>query len=553
MAESAENEPFDIFLLDVGKTKYGDAIVCRLNGKTIWIDAAHPGDVDLLESQLGTIFPGDPPYPIDLLVVTHCHLDHIGCLPELLSEGILEVKAALVADEKLGFPLKAGLGADVTPGTPELAGALQLVLAGLREEAPDLASDWELASFLADAATQYSRYLEALHSLESAGVKVVRYGKDSEPFKQLASQVEPWGLTVLGPTIEHLLLCSDELLRLQSKAAKDLVGTFASDAAPSPVSLFRRYLAETSRPGGPAADALAALPFLADKAGSGACLNDHSIVLKLEARGQRALLSGDQQFAKAEVPGLDDLMSALVDTVERAGPYAFWKTSHHTSYNGVDERVLRAVGAQSLGHSGGLNDPKHPDPSVLVKLADFHPSLTWARTDRNGLIHVSLSEQGVKMTIRKGRLNDGRRNRKAPSRDLEAQALVAPRGPSVAIAPGRPATGTAALPTLVVPASTHVLHGGPVEVMTRVSQTGVRVRLAIEVEDLTSGRDATQPTSIGAIAQEAPGASGFRLARGRKLEKLLFVTEPVRLGGKIGARWKTAAGKAVPIQVRGIA
>jgi beta-lactamase superfamily II metal-dependent hydrolase len=527
-------EPFDIFLLDVGKTKYGDAIFCRLNGKTIWIDAAHPGDLDLLSGQLATIFPGDPPYSIDLLVVTHCHLDHIGCLPELLAEGILDVRAALVADEKLGFPLKAGLGADLTPDSPALQGAVQLVLAGLREETPDLASDGELASFLADAATQYSRYLEALHSLESAGIEVVRYGRDSKAFDHLARRIAPWGLTVLGPTIDHLLLCSEELLRLQSKAAKDLMGTFTSDAAPSPVSLFRRYLAETSRPGGPAADALTALPFLADKAGSGACLNDHSIVLKLEARGQRALLSGDQQFAKAEVPGLDDLMHALVSTVEQAGPYSFWKTSHHTSYNGVDERILRAVGAQYLGHSGGLNDPDHPDPSVLTTLADFTPPLTWARTERNGLIHVSLSEQGVKLTINKGKLNDGRRNRRAPARDLEARALAAPRGPSTPAPAAPPAPGAAPAMTVSQAVSTRVLQGGPVEVLTRVSQTGVRIRLDIEVADLTSGRETVRPAPTGTRAQETQDVAGFRLARGREIEKLLFVTEPARLAGKIG-------------------
>jgi metallo-beta-lactamase superfamily protein len=192
MATNAK-KPFDIFLLDVGKTKYGDAIVCRLNGKVIWIDAAHPGDVQLLSAQLGAIFPGNPPYPIDLLVVTHCHLDHIGCLPELLEEGILKVKSALVADEKLGFPLKAGFDQDLAVDSAEMQGALQLVLAGLREEMPAIESDWELASFLSDAATQYSRYLKALGFLESAGIEVVRYGRDPEALKKLSKRIAPWG------------------------------------------------------------------------------------------------------------------------------------------------------------------------------------------------------------------------------------------------------------------------------------------------------------------------------------------------------------------------
>jgi hypothetical protein len=351
------------------------------------------------------------------------------------------------------------------------------------------------------------------------------------------------GVTVLGPTLRHLLLCSEELSRLQSKAAQDLVGAFRADAAPSPVDLIRRYLTESSRLGEPAPDVVAALPFLADKAGAGACLNNHSIVLKLEARGQRALLSGDQQFAEPEVPGLDDSMLTLVETVKQKGPYAFWKTSHHTSYNGVDETVLRAVGARYLAHSGGLNDPTHPDPSVLDLLAGFKPSLTWARTERNGLIHVSLSEQGVNLKVGRGKLNDERRNSKAPVRDLEVRALVSPRGASTAAAsslatrsPEAPAPSRSEPVDAASSAfQTRLLEGGPVEVLTRVSQTGLRVHLSIEVEDVAAQTGAARSSDRGTVAGKEQGASGFRLAQGRALEKLLFVTEPTRLGQKIGA------------------
>ena len=69
-------------LLDVGETKYGDCIVVRQGNRSILIDAAHPGDTELLKTQFRRIFGHSGPYRFDLLVVTHCHLDHIGCLPE---------------------------------------------------------------------------------------------------------------------------------------------------------------------------------------------------------------------------------------------------------------------------------------------------------------------------------------------------------------------------------------------------------------------------------------------------------------------------------------
>lgn len=523
--------PFEIYLMDVGKTMYGDAIVCRINGKTLWIDAGHPQDFHLLAGQAASIFAGSPPYPIDLLVVTHCHLDHIGCLPELLEEGLLDVKTALIADEKLGFPLKAGFGEDSAADRSPAAKAAGIVLDGLREEIPVLQSDAEIATFLADAVSQYDRYLKVIKLLEDGGATIVRYGRDANQLANLEAQIRTWGITVLGPTLEHLLLCSQELLRLQTQAKHDLVGHLESDLAESPVGTFRRYVEAVSGTGGPSPDAVAAMPFLADREGAGACLNDHSIVLKLRARGQSVLLTGDQQLAKAEVPGLDQEMSDLLETIRQAGPYIFWKTSHHTSYNGVDDDVLAAIGASYLGHSGGLNDPSHPDPSVLALLRD-HKNLIWARTERNGLVRVVLTEQGVKIDVSRGELNDTRVNPKPPKKDLDV--FVSPATPQPTV-PGEPrAPGeTPAAPPASRPATSaagiRVLDGPPIEVVTRVSQVGVRVRVAIEVEE-GDGRPFDPDGRGTGRGDRGP----FRLARGRTLPPLAFVTEPARLTRKIG-------------------
>ena len=125
------------FLLDMGKEKFGDCILCLVGGQTILIDGGHPGDFDgqstsdSLPDQIGAILKAQAPYDIDLLVVTHAHLDHIGCLPKMVKEGVLHVRWALVADERLGWGKKiAGPDSDVLPDAPGAA----RVVAALREE-----------------------------------------------------------------------------------------------------------------------------------------------------------------------------------------------------------------------------------------------------------------------------------------------------------------------------------------------------------------------------------------------------------------------------------
>src|SRR6185503_16388583 len=82
---------------------------CRRGSRTILIDGGHAGDwkgrdgFKSIPDQLASILHAQPPFPIDLLVVTHCHSDHIGCLPKLVEDGVIDVKRALVADEKFGF------------------------------------------------------------------------------------------------------------------------------------------------------------------------------------------------------------------------------------------------------------------------------------------------------------------------------------------------------------------------------------------------------------------------------------------------------------------
>lgn len=99
--------PATITLLDMGEKKYGDSVLCQFGTKRLLIDGGHLGDhqpthgYPSLPDQLRQL-TGDWPLEVDLLVVTHCHADHIGCFPTLVTRGELTAKWALVADPDLG-------------------------------------------------------------------------------------------------------------------------------------------------------------------------------------------------------------------------------------------------------------------------------------------------------------------------------------------------------------------------------------------------------------------------------------------------------------------
>ena len=82
-----------ISLLDVGREEYGDALLCQFGETTVLIDGAHPGNHRAagghpsIPDQIGELLNQEPPYKLSLLIISHAHLDHIGCLPRLVADG----------------------------------------------------------------------------------------------------------------------------------------------------------------------------------------------------------------------------------------------------------------------------------------------------------------------------------------------------------------------------------------------------------------------------------------------------------------------------------
>lgn len=113
------------------------------------------------------------------------------------------------------------------------------------------------------------------------------------------------------------------------------------------------------------------------------------------------------QFAVAEVPDVDALMSDLLQVVNQSGPYNFIKLAHHGSYNGLNANVLKGWD-QTLAFacSSGTNDSSHPDQDVLSLLKSGASDIEWARTDKNGLITVVFDGDKPTIETSRGKLND---------------------------------------------------------------------------------------------------------------------------------------------------
>jgi beta-lactamase superfamily II metal-dependent hydrolase len=519
----------EIHLLDVGTVKYGDCILITEGQQSILIDGGHPGDSSRITLQLKQLLKKEPPFEIDLLIVTHCHSDHIGCLPNLVKLGDLKPKRALLADPDLGFAEQAQDGADDSPQANFLKG-FRTALA--EEDHSDMPDD-ELEQFLFDAARLSDKYREMIDALP----KVKFYKGIEDGFSDLENDFSAFGLKILGPTRTHLKKCADLLSASGGGGEGDGLSTLSDTVSPKALVNTYREIIRSS------ADA----PDLEDRVGPGAAKNDQSIVVSVggAAHGWKALLTGDMQFAVPEVSGLDSIMSSLFQKVLNAGAFDFIKLAHHSSYNGLDEDILKAWLDQEtslFAHSGGKNDPTHPDKGVLDLLKANKDKLSYARTDHNGLITVSKEGSQVQMAISKGDFNDFRLN---PRTDM-AEPELAGGGAGAGVVPGAGAAagggsgvGTVAgvsgpvgksseisTQTGAVSGASTVAGTDKVEVHTVVPHRSTRVTITIDVDPEKKKAD-----DGNGIQLKAPTLSNDATGR---LSGLVFVTSGEVLAKNIG-------------------
>ena len=477
-----------------------------VSGEAPIVNAVSP---EQLESLLGA-----PPHRISLLVVTHCHSDHIGCLPAMVATGTIVVDDALVADEALGFGRSVPDGADAAPHPDGLSETVRRVVAALREEPRGInETDEELQTFLVAADNLESGYGEMLATLAAAGTNVIRY--QGQALAALQEKYRALGFQVFGPTKEHLEVCAQAIARYQRDAA-DIVRGLGGDAVgANAVALYRNLL-------------LSGLSDAEDRPGKGAALNDQSIVFSVAEEGRKVLLVGDMQFAKPEIGGLSDPMRVLRESIRAAGPYVLVKTAHHTSYNGLDESVLAEyAGSPLLVHSGGSDDGGHPDAGALQVLRNANGLGGFARTDHNGLITCDLTGQQLEVEIEAGDLNDFTPNSEDPIRLEPAELPLAEPAPVLPVPPP-------------VAAVRQRVADGVVEVTARVPHQATKVTLTIQIEPLAAapapnGGDRRVLPPIPPRANLPRPSADLVLAGGRPLPRLLFVTSSAALGKRIGS------------------
>jgi beta-lactamase superfamily II metal-dependent hydrolase len=501
-------KPFAVHLLDVGLKEYGDALLCQFGDVTVLIDGAHTGDQtgkgghESIPDQIGQLLrQSATPYRVTVLIVTHAHEDHIGCLPNLVENGLLVADFALVADPLLGW----GRTPDDAPDAPADP-RVREVVAALREEIRTEGTDRRtLVEFLSDAAGLEDRYNKMLDTLAQTGT-VIRHGRDNPKKLIDALKAKDVGLNILGPNRDFLTLCAERIRQATDDALASISDAVRGDDLLDAATLYRQIV-------GDGRDAMDA------PSRPGAAVNLQSIVTSFSYKGKKFLFAGDMQFQEPQVSGVDDLMQALRNDVKNEGPYAFVKLGHHGSFNAFSEDIYRELNEKGpsrvFGICAGEQSTAHPNPATLQVLQKHKSEIQWARTDHNRQSSFFFDKAIPKITLEQGKLNDPK-----PNTD-EGPELVPPSGP-VTIA-------TAGTGQNVVVAN----KGEVVEVNVRIPHASTKVTLTIEVE----------PQVVDPTGNRGGGTTGssdvlppLRIAGGRQLPKLLFVTSKEALARNIGQR-----------------
>lgn len=506
--------------LDVGDEKYGECILVVFGDVRVLIDGSHQGDFkgrnghQSIPDQLADILQERAPHRISMVVVTHGHADHIGCLPDLVSNQIIAPEWAFITDPQMGF----GRGTEDAIPQDALSNPRQRLVAALREEDASDLSDAALRAFIDAAASVESRYADFIQRLNEQGTNVVLNLGQSKLPTALLKLLKPTGCTFLGPTDAQLLLCAGQIAKTNKDAEDAADRLLLADASLDEVDLYREIVRRDDE---------------FNDAGTntrGNGMNCQSITLAFGPKGQRVLLAGDMQFAEPGVKGADEEVAQLRKSVAKAGPYKVFKTTHHTSHNGQDDEFLTELGDPPLIiHSGGVKDPSHPYPSVLELLKARRGAIQFARTDRNG--HITVRPHlggGEAISKSRGRFNDFSDNVKDAEPPLvpqETVSQVTPEGPQPLVLP-------------ISPSQIVIVNLPPGPVDMTVAGVNIVVRSPRDdyrpVQASPSGNEprADRPRRRDALTALA---RPFSLAGGRGLPDLLFVTNSGALAQNIGA------------------
>jgi beta-lactamase superfamily II metal-dependent hydrolase len=392
-----------VYLLDVGSEQYGDSIFCKFGTESILIDGAHLSSKDEIKKQLTELFKATQTHEVSLLIVTHAHTDHIGCLPELIEEGFFLPKWALVADPELGWG-----GKDTLTKLRGMGDEIQSLVSLLREEPLVNPTNFEIEELRRSTDGLWERYTGMIARLRQKGCQVVRYGKDDpDALLRAFSGID---MSILGPSQKQLELCSELIAKALEAFAVMAIQALSREEHPSgnlSSVVSRAYKLLLVQMQG-----LAASSLLAEAARNNPAVNDQSIVVCFRVVGNRLLFSGDMQWS---APGASqevaEEMEILLSDVVLKGNYDLFKLSHHGSKNGFSEELWgRMKGPLLMGICTGIRSKHHPSPETLQELADIlqnqNEEIRWVRTDHNGRVGLSFEPRGAKIHVSRGEIND---------------------------------------------------------------------------------------------------------------------------------------------------
>ncbi|WP_159478703.1 MBL fold metallo-hydrolase [Dyadobacter sp. 3J3] len=453
-----------IYVLDMGLRQYGDCILITHGDKKILIDCGKPVDKSSIRLQLKKILQQEPPFHFDLLIMTHCHDDHIGSLPELIEMDEISAGRYLLADPDLRWKKPTD-----TDGANEKDGITE----ALFEEDYSNLSDSELELFLSDVDTIDVRYRRMISTLTARGANVKLFeGVDADNYDDLHNEFKDFGLKIMGPTRNHLQITRNGVLGAREAVADFFEQSDNTDTIESMVELYRKIFNDGT---------IDSQAFLDATKNSGS-INNQSIVVKVSADGLTALLAGDMQFAEPNVVGIQQEMDLLLEKVFEEGPYTLIKTCHHTSENGLSDPMLDrwiSEGTEFFVHSGGLRDDDHPDEKVLKSLKARKNSIKFARTDRNGMIKIEKGNSGdLVMSITKGTINNFDVNVEPDGTGPQDEPIIAEEAPvTEGVIPV-----VKEVENIMIPQQTSSGDQGFVELVAKIPANISKVTITVEID-----------------------------------------------------------------------